>query len=70
MVEVTAAHILLWIRMCSCGGVAMMEWGGGWRRGVGKGFNQSFEQNRYRYIQFGYHCAFYEMKSAEIVGNP
>ena len=35
-----------------------------------RGFNRSFEQNRYRYIQFGYHYAFYETKSAEIVGNP
>ena len=38
--------------------------------GVGRDFNQSFEQNRYHYIQFGYHYAFYKTKSAEIVGNP
>ena len=37
---------------------------------MGRGFNRSFEQNRYRFIQFGYRYAFYETKSAEIVGNP
>ena len=40
-----------------CGGEAMM----GVRRvvgkGVGRGFNRSFEQNRYRYIDFGYQNA-------------
>ena len=39
-------------------------------KGVGRGFNRSFEQNRYRYIQFGYRYAFYETKSAKIMGNP
>ena len=37
---------------------------------MGRGFNRSFEQNRYCYIQFGYRYAFYQMKSAEITGNP
>ena len=40
--------------------------GGWWGRGVGRGFNRSFEQNRYRYIDFGYRNAHYETKSAEI----
>ena len=50
------------------------------RKGVGRGFNQSFEQNRYRYIEFGCHYAHYEMKSAKncdfeevspiLAGNP
>ena len=48
---------------------------GGWDKGGGeggaeegwvRGFNRSFEQNRYRYIQFGYHLAFYETKSRGI----
>ena len=39
-------------------------------KGVGRGFNRSFEQNRYRYIQFGYRYTFYKTKSAEIAGNP
>ena len=30
----------------------------------------SFEQNRYRYIDFGYRNAHYETKSAKIAGNP
>ena len=33
---------------------------------MGRVFNRNFEQNRYRYIQFGYRYAFYETKSAEI----
>ena len=43
--------------------------GGGeswWRTGVGRAFTRSFEQNRYRYIDFGYRNAHYEMKSVEI----
>ena len=32
---------------------------------MGRGFNRSFEQNRYRYIEFGYWHAHYETKSAE-----
>ena len=32
---------------------------------MGRGFNQSFEQNRYRYIEFGYWHAHYGTKSAE-----
>ena len=35
--------------------------------GVESIFKWSFEQNRYRYIDFGYQNAHYEMKSAEIV---
>ena len=66
----TAAHILLWVRMCGCGGGAMMGVRRGWGRGLGRGFYRSFEQNRYRYIQFGYRYASYETKSAEITGNP
>ena len=42
-----------------------MGWGGWWGKGVGRGFNQSFEQNRYRYIEFCYRNAHYETKSAE-----
>ena len=34
-------------------------------KGVGRGFNRSFEQNRYRYIEFGYRNAHYDMKSAK-----
>ena len=41
-------------------------WGGWWGRGVGRGFNRNLEQNRYRYIDFGYRNAHYETKSAEI----
>ena len=47
---------------------------------MGRGFNQSFEQNRYCYIEFGCRYAHYEMKSAEnrnfegvspiLAGNP
>ena len=37
-------------------------------KGVGRGINRSFEQNRYRYIQFGYRNAHYQMKSAENQG--
>ena len=33
---------------------------------MGRVSNRNFEQNRYRYIQFGYRYAFYETKSAEI----
>ena len=57
-------------------GEAMM----GVRRVVGRGFNQSFEQNRYRYIEFGYRYAYYETKLAKksqfqggfpnLAGNP
>ena len=78
--QVTAVDILLWVGMGGCGGQAMM----GVRRvvgkGVGRGFNQSFEQNRYRYIEFGYHYAYYETKLAKnrdfegvtpiLAGNP
>ena len=49
-------------------------------KGVGRGFNRSFEQNRYHYIEFGYRYAYYETKSAEnrnfegvspiLAGNP
>ena len=46
-------------------GVGWWGWGGWWGKGVGRGFNQSFEQNRYRYIEFGYWNAHYETKSAE-----
>ena len=35
-------------------------------KGVGRGFNRNLEQNRYRYIDFGYQSAHYETKSAEI----
>ena len=62
----TVADILLWVGMGGCGGEAMM----GVRRvvgkGVGRGFNRNFEQNRYRYIEFGYRYAHYGTKSAEI----
>ena len=34
--QVTAAHILLWVRMWGCGGGAMMGWGGWWGRGWGE----------------------------------
>ena len=54
--------------------------GGEVRRGVGRGFIRNFEQNRYRYIQFGYRHAHYGTKSAEnrdfelvspfLAGNP
>ena len=47
---------------------------------MGRGFNQSFEQNRYCYIEFGYQHAHYKTKSAEnrnfegvspfLAGNP
>ena len=47
---------------------------------MGRGFNRSFEQNRYRYIEFGYRHAHYQTKSAEnrdfegvspfLAGNP
>ena len=33
---------------------------------MGRGFNRIFEQNKYRYIDFGYRNAHYETKSAEI----
>ena len=33
---------------------------------MGRGFNRSFEQNRYHYIEFGYRDAHNETKSAEI----
>ena len=49
-------------------------------KGVGRGFNRSFEQNRYRYIEFGYRHAHYGTKSDEnrdyegvfpfLAGNP
>ena len=65
------------------GGVGVRQWwgwGGWWGRGMGRGFNQSFEQNRYRYIEFGCHYAHYETKSAKnrdfegvspiLAGNP
>ena len=41
-------------------GVGRVVW-----KGVERGFNRSFEQNRYRYIEFGYQNAHYETKSAE-----
>ena len=55
--------------------VWLWGWGNdGGEEGVGKGAGerlyQSFEQNRYRYIQFGYRYASYATKSAKIVGNP
>ena len=34
-------------------------------KGVGRGINRSFEQNRYCYIQFGYQNAHYQTKLAE-----
>ena len=47
---------------------------------MGTGFNQSFEQNRYHYIEFGCRYAHYETKLAEncdfegvspfLAGNP
>ena len=42
-----------------------MEWGGWWGRGWGEALNRSFEQNRYRYIEFGCRHARYETKLAE-----
>ena len=53
--------------------VGARGWGGWWGKGVGRGFNRSFEQNRYRIIQFSYRNAHYETKSAEnrdFEGNP
>ena len=38
---------------------------GGGERGWGEALNRSFEQNKYRYIEFGYRNAYYETKSAE-----
>ena len=35
-------------------------------KGWGEALNRSFEQNRYRIIEFGYRHAHYETKSAEI----
>ena len=62
------------------GGGAMMGVGRVVGKGVGRGFNSSFQQNRYRYIEFGYRHAHYEMKSTEnrdfegvspiLAGNP
>ena len=39
--------------------------GRGWGRGWGQALIEVFEQNRYRYIEFGYRHAHYEMKSAK-----
>ena len=49
--QVTAADILLWVGMGEVGVRQWWGWEGWWGRGVGRGFNQSFEQNRYRYIE-------------------
>ena len=58
-------------RGANCGGEGVAERGkgvgarrvgeGGW----GEALNRSFEQNRYRYIEFGYRNAHYETKSAK-----
>ena len=63
-------YLKLFTRNCSTHIAVGRDGGVGVGRGVGRGFNRNFEQNRYHYIQFGYRYAFYEMKSAEISGNP
>ena len=61
------------VRICGCGDGAMSRVGRVVGKGWGEAFNQSFEQNRYRYIEFGYRHAHNETKSAEnrdLAGNP
>ena len=45
-------------------------WGGWWGSGVGRGFNWSFEQNRYCYFRFGCRNSCYDTKSYTKWGNP
>ena len=76
----TRGYLKLFTRDCSthiavgrdggCGSGAMMGVARGQGRGWGQALIEVFEQNRYRYIEFGYRHAHYETKSAEIAGNP